>query len=218
MGVYTQSQGNWLSRRGGFLVLLIGFHLAFFWALKSGFAVKLVQQITQPIKAEIINEVKPEEPPPPPPEVQMELPPVQVPPVLVDIQLPAPPPTAIQAPVTTEVVPPAPPPPPAPPARPVQRTRFQLTYVPDPQDYYPSASRSLQEEGIVRVQICWGTNGRIDTSQLKVAESSGFSRLDDAALRLARGIRMKPGTVDGKPEADCATLPVRFTLKGESDR
>ena len=39
------------------LILLIAFHLAFFWALKSGFAVKLVQQITQPIKAEIINEV-----------------------------------------------------------------------------------------------------------------------------------------------------------------
>src|SRR5690606_2186969 len=112
MGVYTQTNSNWLSRRGGFLFLLIAFHVAFIFALKSGFAVKLIEQITQPIKAEIINEVVPEEPPPPPPEVQMELPPVQVPPVLVDIQLPPPPPTAIQAPVTTEVQPPAPPPPP----------------------------------------------------------------------------------------------------------
>src|SRR5690606_859713 len=182
MGVYTQTQGNWLSRRGGFLVLLVAFHLGFFWALKSGFAVKLVQQITQPIKAEIINEVKPEEPPPPPPEVQMELPPVQVPPVLVDIQLPPPPPTAIQAPITTEVVPPAPPPPPQV-TRSVVRTKFSTAYVPDPNDFYPSTSRSMQEEGVVRVHVCWGTNGRVDASQLKVAQSSGYSRLDDAALR-----------------------------------
>jgi protein TonB len=216
MGVYTQTQGNWLSRRGGFLVLLIAFHIAFFLALKSGFAVRLVQQITQPIKAEIINEVKPEEPPPPPPEVQMELPPVQVPPVLVDIQLP-PPPTAIQTPTVVEPPPPAPPPPPQV-TRTVVRTKFSVAYTPDPQDFYPSASRSLQEEGVVRVQVCWGTNGRVDPNQLQVVQSSGHSRLDEAALRLARGIRMKPATVDGKPEADCATLPVRFSLKGESDR
>src|SRR5690606_11142183 len=217
MGVYTQTQGNWLSRRGAFLLLLIAFHLLFIWALKSGFAVKQVQQITQPIKAEIINEVLPEEPPPPPPEVQMELPPVQVPPVLVDIQLPPPPPTAIQAPVTTEVQPPAPPPPPQV-TRSVVRTRASVASMPNVDDYYPPASRSLQEEGVVRVQVCWGTNGRVEAAQVQIAESSGHKRLDDAGLRVAQRIRMKPATVDGKPEADCATLPVRFSLKGESDR
>lgn len=217
MGVYTQTQGNWFSRRGGFLLLLVGFHVAFIFALKSGFAVQLIQQITQPIKAEIINEVLPEEPPPPPPEVQMELPPVQVPPVLVDIQLPPPPPTAIQAPVTTEVIPPAPPPPPQV-TRSVVRTKASVASMPNVDDYYPSASRSLQEEGVVRVQVCWGTNGRVDAGQVKVAQSSGFPRLDDAGLKVAQRIRMKPATVDGKPEAECATLPVRFSLKGESDR
>ena len=217
MGVYTQTNSNWLTRRGGFLILLIAFHVAFFWALKSGFAVKLVQQITQPIKAEIINEVIPEEPPPPPPEVQMELPPVQVPPVLVDIQLPPPPPTAIQAPVTAEVVPPAPPPPPQV-TRSVVRTSAGVASMPNVDDYYPNTSRTLQEEGVVRVEVCWGTDGRVARDNVKVAQTSGHSRLDDAGVRVAQRIRMRPATVDGQPEAGCATLPVRFSLRGESDR
>ena len=57
MGVYTQSQGNWLSRRGAFLVALIAFHVMFVWALKSGLAVKLHGADHAAIKAEIINEV-----------------------------------------------------------------------------------------------------------------------------------------------------------------
>ena len=79
MGVYTHSNGNWLSRRGGFMVALILFHIVLFWALKSGLAVKLLESITEPIKVDIVNEVKEEEPPPPPPPPKMELPPVEVP-------------------------------------------------------------------------------------------------------------------------------------------
>lgn len=212
MGVYTQSaNSNWLTRRGSFLVILIVFHLALFWALKSGFAVKFVQSITQPIKAEIINEVKDEEPPPPPPDVKMELPPVQVPPVLVDIQLPVDPPaTAIQAPTTTQPVPPAPPPP-APPPRQVVTTKAVVTYKPDTFDYYPSTSRNLGEEGKVRVRICVGTNGRV--TEATVAESSGITRLDEASTRLAKQYRFKPATEDGKPVAQCFLLPVSFSLK-----
>lgn len=214
MGVYTQPSGNWLSRRGAFLVLLIAFHLLFFWALKSGLAVKFVEKVLQPIKAEIINEVIPEEPPPPPPEVQMELPPVQVPPILVDIQMPPPPQTAIQAPITTESLPPAPPAPPTV-TRSVVRTRVGYAYKPDTNDYYPSTSRNLGEEGLVKLTLCYGTDGKVDKDRVTVAESSGHARLDDAALRMGPRFRIKPATVDGKPEADCVAVPVRFSLKGE---
>jgi protein TonB len=211
MGVYTQSaNSNWLSRRGTFLIILILFHVLLLWALKSGFAVKFVQSITEPIKAEIINEVKPEEPPPPPPDVKMELPPVQVPPVLVDIQLPVEaPPTALSAPVTDRVVPPQPPAPPPP--RQVVATKAVVTYKPDTFDYYPSTSRNLGEEGKVRVRICVGTNGRV--TEATVAETSGIERLDEASTRLAKQYRFKPATEDGKPIAQCFLLPVSFSLK-----
>lgn len=211
MGVYTHSSGNWLTRRGAFLVILIAFHLLLFIALKSGFAVKFVQAITQPIKAEIIDEVQEEEPPPPPPEVRIELPPVQVPPILVDIPLPPPPPTAIVAETTTEVVPPTPPTPPAPPAPPRRVTAAGYSFKPDPNDYYPSASRSLQEEGLAKVRVCYDVKGKPETVELN--ESSNSSRLDDAAVRYGKAVRIKPGTEEGKPVADCVVVPVRFAIK-----
>lgn len=213
MGVYTQPSGNWATRRGVFLIALILFHMAFFWALKSGFAVELIKQITQPIKAEIINEVLPEEPPPPPPEVQMELPPVQVPPVLVDIQLPSPPATAIQAPVTDQPTPPAPPPPPAV-TRSVVVTKAAVTYRPDTADYYPATSKNMGEQGRVRIRLCIGANGRV--TEAAVAEPSQYPRLDEAGVRMARAYRFKVGTEDGKPKtSDCFIQPITFSLTEE---
>lgn len=213
MGVYTHSSGNWFSRRGTFLVILVAFHVLLFWALKSGFATKFVQSITQPIKAEIINEPKPEEPPPPPPTVKIELPPVQVPPILVDIPLPPPPPTAIVAETTTEKVPPTPPKPPAPPAPPRNVVGAGYAFKPDPADYYPSASKSLNEEGLAKVRICYDLKGKPE--EVTVDESSNFSRLDEAAIRYGKAVRIKPGSVDGKQTTGCVVVPVRFSLKGE---
>lgn len=212
MGVYTHSQSNWLSRRGTFLIILIAFHLALFWALKSGFAIKFVKSITEPIKAEIINEVKQEEPPPPPPTVKIELPPVQVPPILVDIpNPPEPPPTVIIAETTTEKVPPTPPTPPvvAPPRAAVV-TNASVTYRPDPADFYPSASKSANEEGVVKIKICWDEKGKVLSAA--VAEPSKYPRLDEAGARMGKQFRFKAGTTDGKASAGCANQPIRFSL------
>jgi protein TonB len=210
MGVYTHSEGNWLSRRGTFVIILIAFHLVLLWALKSGFAVKFIKSITEPIKAEIIDEVKPEEPPPPPPEVKMEMPPVQVPPILVDIpNPPEPPPTALIAEITTQPVPPQPPAPPAPP-RAVVRVSPKPTTVPDVRDYYPSASINLKEEGSVKVRMCVNTAGRVATAD--VTEPSQFARLNDAAVKIAKQYRFKPATEDGKPVEQCVVLPVKFNV------
>jgi protein TonB len=211
MGVYTHSEGNWLSRRGTFVIILIAFHLVLLWALKSGFAVKFIKSITEPIKAEIIDEVKPEEPPPPPPEVKMEMPPVQVPPILVDIPNPPdPPPTALIAEITTTPQPPTPPAPPAPP-RAVVSVKAQVTFQPDLRDYYPSASINLKEEGNVRVRLCVSTAGRV--TEATVAEPSTFARLNEAATKIAKQYRFKPATEDGKPIAQCFLLPVKFNVK-----
>lgn len=211
MGVYTHSESNWLSRRGTFLILLIAFHVLLLWALKSGFAVKFVQSITQPIKAEIIQEVKPDEPPPPPPEVKMELPPVQVPPVLVDIQIPFdPPPTALTTTITDKPTPPPPPQPP-PPRPVVAGTPPRPTYVPDPQDYYPNQSKQLEEEGQIRVRICVNTQGRV--GEATVATPSQFERLNEAAIKLAKQYRFRPATEGGKPVDQCVVLPVKFNME-----
>jgi protein TonB len=217
MGVYTQTDGNWVSRRGSFLILLIAFHILLLWALKSGFAVKLVESITAPIKAEIINEPEIEEPPPPPPPVKaVEMPPVSVPPVLVDIQIPietppiqittAPPPPGPPAPPVF-----GPPAPPAPPAPPSVTTKVAYAFKPDPADFYPSTSIQLAEEGKGKVQLCFTTAGKVETAS--ITESTGKKRLDDAAVKMGKQVRIKPPTVDGKAQADCVVMPVTFSLK-----
>lgn len=206
MGVYTHSQGNWLTRRGTFLIILVLFHIVLLWLIKSGLAVQFVKSITAPIKAEIINEVKPQEPPPPPPDVKIEQPPVQVPPILVDIPLPPEPaPTAITVPTQTAPVPPAPPPP-----RAVVRVGPRPTYTPDTRDFYPSVSINLKEEGVVKVRVCVGANGRV--ADATVAEPSKYPRLDEAAVKLAQRMRFKAGTEDGKAVEQCVLLPVRFNV------
>jgi periplasmic protein TonB len=219
MGVYTHSDGNWLSRRGGFLAVLIAFHILMFWALKSGFAIKIAKAITEPIKVEIIEEVKIEEPPPPPPTVQIEMPQIQVPPILVDIPNPPdPPPTALVIQTTPDPVPPAPPTPPpvvsggtgkASPVvlKPTVRSK------PDTADFYPTQSRSLQEEGLVKIRLCYDLKGKVNESTL--SESSKFPKLDEAAVRMGKLFQIKPGSTDGKVEAGCVVIPVRFSLKGE---
>jgi periplasmic protein TonB len=210
MGVYTHSSGNWLTRRGAFLVALILFHILLFMGLKSGFAVRFLESITPPIVADIINEVKPEEPPPPPPTVKLEIPPVQVPPVVIDIQIPQDISTTAISNVTDKPAPPPPPPPP----RQVVTTKLIMnpkSTQPDVNDYYPNISKTNEEEGVAKIKICVGTNGRVKTADLD--ETSGFTRLDEAAVRVAKLYRFTPPTVDGKPiDNACATMPIRFKL------
>ncbi|HTQ36827.1 MAG TPA: energy transducer TonB [Steroidobacteraceae bacterium] len=214
MGVYTHSEGNWLSRRGTFLVILVAFHVLLFWALKSGFAIKLVKSITEPLKVDIpVVKIQPP-PPPPPPPVRIEMPPVQVPPVLVDIpNPPPPPPDVIIAKTTTEAVPPGPPvpPTPSPPAHGPVVTRPVVISKPDIEDFYPRESKSAGEEGVVKIKLCWDVKGKVLESSL--AETSSHPRLDEAAVRMGKQFRLKPGTEDGRPVAACAPQPVRFSLK-----
>jgi len=211
MGVYTHSDGNWLTRRGVFLVLLILFHIMLFLGLKSGFAVRFLESITPPIIADIINEVKPEEPPPPPPTVKMEIPPVQVPPVVIDIQIPQDTTSTALANISDKPPPPAPPPPPP---REVVRTSLKLnprSTQPNVDDYYPNASKVNEEEGRVRVHVCVGTNGRVKTAEIEA--TSGFPRLDEAGVKVARLLRFTPPTEDGKPiDNACGTIPVAFKM------
>jgi periplasmic protein TonB len=213
MGVYTHSNGNFFTRRGGFLVALVLFHIVLFWALKSGLAVKLIESITEPIKVDIVNEVKKDEPPPPPPPPKMELPPVEVPPPVIDITIApdAPPSNAISN-VTDKPQPPAPPPPPPP--RQVVRTALKLnpkSSQPSVDDYYPETSRRLEEEGVAKIKVCVDTKGRVKTAE--VEEGSGFTRLDEAGMKVAKLLKFTPPTVDGAAVDDaCGTVPIRFKL------
>lgn len=75
---------------------------------------------------------------------------------------------------------------------------------------YPMESRRKREEGTVLLRLLIGTDGRV--AQVSIAESSGFERLDQAALQAARGWRWQPMIRDGQPVEVRGTMPITFGL------
>jgi protein TonB len=77
---------------------------------------------------------------------------------------------------------------------------------------YPAQSRRLGEEGSVQLLVFVLPNGRV--GEATVAVSSGFSRLDEAAVREAlRSWRLLPNTVDGVATGSWNRIGITFRLK-----
>lgn len=91
--------------------------------------------------------------------------------------------------------------------QPVSNARH-LNNAPPP---YPLLSKRLGEQGAVVVLLRIGVNGT--ASHASVERSSGFERLDQAALKTALEWRYVPGTRAGVPEAMWFRVPVTFSLR-----
>lgn len=78
---------------------------------------------------------------------------------------------------------------------------------------YPSQSIRMNEQGLVRVNVCVQPDGRL--SEVLLAASSGFARLDTAAVNHLRkpGVRLRPGTRNGQAVEMCTEIPVRFDIE-----
>ncbi|HTQ36177.1 MAG TPA: energy transducer TonB [Steroidobacteraceae bacterium] len=83
-----------------------------------------------------------------------------------------------------------------------------VRFAPDVQDYYPAESQRRHEQGLVQVMTCFNTRGLVTSTSIQ--QSSGYTRLDDAALRFLKENRASPGTRDGVPQPDCMVLSVNF--------
>lgn len=212
----------------GGVVLL---HVGVLWALQSGLlrrAVEIVVPVS--ILSEMVTPPVPQvEPPPPAPQpprpapkpvarekprpapaprpvAAPELPPAPAAPVGVVEPQPAPPPIA--APVQAAPVP-APAAPPAPPK--VELPSSSADYLQNPQPPYPPMSRRLGEQGKVVVRVLIGVDGTAKDAQLR--QSSGYERLDQAALDTVRRWRYVPGKRNGVPEAMWFNVPINFVLE-----
>jgi len=185
-------------------VAIIAFHLVIIYAFATGLASDARHLINTILQTNIIETQKVQELPPPPPHVDLKVPPpVQVvaPEVTINIPVPAPitvAPKRAPPPVVVIHVPPAP------------VIAGKVTYMPDPQDFYPDASRRNNEEGRALVHICVDVRGRVASAE--VSASTGHQMLDEAAVKLAKGARFKPATQKGKPVEWCTGLPVKFVL------
>lgn len=81
----------------------------------------------------------------------------------------------------------------------------------NPAPAYPTMSRKLREQGTVTLRLLVKANGCVESVSVK--QSSGFKRLDDAALRSVRRWRFIPATQAGLAVDYWYELPVEFSLK-----
>ena len=81
----------------------------------------------------------------------------------------------------------------------------------NPPPPYPSLSKRMGESGRVLVYALIETNGTASEAQIKT--SSGYDRLDQAALKTVLRWRYVPGKRAGVPEAMWYDIPLNFVLE-----
>ncbi len=84
-------------------------------------------------------------------------------------------------------------------------------YLHNPKPEYPRLSRQRNEQGKVVVNVFIGADGLAQKAEVKV--SSGFERLDAAALATVRAWRYVPGKRGGVPEAMWFAVPINFVME-----
>lgn len=84
-------------------------------------------------------------------------------------------------------------------------------YLNNPKPPYPPMSKRLREQGKVVVRTLIGVDGTAQQAEIK--QSSGFDRLDQAALATALRWRYVPGKRAGIAETMWFNLPFTFVLE-----
>lgn len=85
-------------------------------------------------------------------------------------------------------------------------------YLDNPAPRYPSASRELGEQGKVLLRAMINTSGRV--AQITVRKTSGFDRLDRAALDTVKNWRFVPARRGDEVVPAWVVVPISFTLEG----
>jgi len=131
-----------------------------------------------------------------------------------DYAVPAPPPVAapvMQAPrpPSSGIAPPAPAPLPAGPV--TLASELSVSCPERTAPGYPKFSQRLGEEGTVMLRVELNETGQVAAA--RVNSSSGYARLDEAALAAVLTWRCTPATRDGAPVRAVAMQPFKFMLQ-----
>ncbi|MDK2123000.1 energy transducer TonB [Parachitinimonas caeni] len=213
------------SPRGKLLLLVVGLHVGMLaWAFSRP---ATPPPVTPPT---VIGVLLPESPPAPvePPKPLPAAPEVHKAPVpkpVAALPLPkaapseravtAPPETAApgkpEAPAASPASAPTPPAPAAPPVpAPVTPPRTDAAHLNNPAPAYPPASRKLGEQGRVLLDVYILPNGAV--GEIKLKQSSGHARLDEAALNAVRRWRYLPAKRGDEPIPFWYVQPIEFSL------
>ncbi|MEO7953939.1 MAG: energy transducer TonB [Polaromonas sp.] len=223
-----------LSRNALIALAVVLLHVGFIWALQSGLLLRSVELI---VPAEVLSQLinppapKAEPAPPAPPVPQKQTSPVVQKKSVAKARVPAPQPpqplaiadaapaaaevpTAVvsaapAAPVAVAPGPSTPPGPTVPPA--VQLPSTNADYLQNPKPAYPPLSKRMGEQGKVIVRVLIGADGAAQKAEIR--QSSGFERLDQAALNTVLKWRYVPGKRGGVAEDMWFNVPINFVLE-----
>lgn len=191
------------TRRTGSLILVAGLHVLIVYGLMLATGVVKTPTFVAPLEAVFIPEQTASEP-----EPQIKIKPDIDQPVTVDQPVPeinveeaVVPPTDIPVPVSANAI-----------------AGQQANGAPSQdlktasrvEPIYPPASRRAGEQGTVRVKVLVDQKGR--ASQVQVAQSSGFPRLDEAAAEAVRKWRFQAATDGTNPIMAWTQVNVTFRL------
>lgn len=103
---------------------------------------------------------------------------------------------------------------PPPPAEPKLLPASAVRYLRAPSPTYPMLSLRQQEAGVVLVRILVDEAGA--PREVRIEQSSGYKRLDQAALDAAQRARFAPYTEQGVARAVWVVAPIHFALDRHS--
>lgn len=84
-------------------------------------------------------------------------------------------------------------------------------YLHTPLPAYPPSARHQGQQGVVLARVRVGREGL--PGEVRLAKSSGFEALDEAALEAVKGWRFAPARQGAEPVASWIEVPVRFRLE-----
>jgi TonB family protein len=200
------------TRRTLTFVVVATLHVAVLYSLVLGLGPQYTKVIVSPLLNRVL-EPAPRASLPPPPLPRTSLPRIKLPaqesppPIgpeptdVIEAMLPEPPHVAL----------------PSPPSIPAVVNRVQGgpgVGFPSTEDFYPDTSIRLGEQGAATVRACVDAQGRLTSSPL-IVESSASSRLDEAALRLAKAGsgHYRATSENGQAVNACYSFRVRFQLR-----
>lgn len=219
---------------------VVALHVGMLWLLQSGLLMRAtellvsVEVLARLIEPPVIAPPTPVVEPPrpvakaPPPSVAKPIPPraeatPEKPPQAPLRPQPAPLPQAVAEPAPSAQTSPAPNAPTglatppqsaavsaAPTAPAVQLPSSDADYLQNPEPKYPENSQRLNEQGTSTIRVLIGADGL--PQRAEIGKSSGFDRLDRAALATVLRWRFVPGKRNGVPEAMWFSVPIVWKL------
>lgn len=204
--------GREVSSRSGTLIVVVSLHAVLFYGLATTLSNIHATANPDPLQNRLLDNPRPPALPPQVPPPQMDNTRIETP--FPEINVPDEIDTSQDVTSTVYQTPSQPMPPSVPSHVATQVQGGPGAGFPDPDDFYPSLARRLEEQGSATMRVCVDTKGRL-TSDPTVLQSTGSVHLDEGALKLARAGsgHYRASTEDGQPVNSCYPFRIRFQLR-----